>query len=69
MTRALNHDEPPFSFEGKYAQVKDFDNAPRGVRRPRVKIMVAGRGPKVTFPLAARYADIFNLGVETPELP
>ena len=31
--------------------------------------MVAGRVPKVTFPLAARYADIFNLGVETPELP
>jgi alkanesulfonate monooxygenase SsuD/methylene tetrahydromethanopterin reductase-like flavin-dependent oxidoreductase (luciferase family) len=68
VTRALNHDEPPFSFEGRYAQVKDLDNAPRGVRRPRVKIMVAGRGPKVTFPLAARYADIFNLGVETPEL-
>ena len=68
VTRALNQDEPPFSFEGKYARVKDIDNAPRGVRRPRVKIMVAGRGPKVTFPLAAKYADIFNLGVETPEL-
>jgi luciferase-like monooxygenase len=69
VTRALNQDEPPFSFEGKYARVKDLDNAPRGVRRPRVKIMVAGRGPKVTFPLAVKYADIFNLGVETPELP
>ncbi len=68
VTRALNHDEPPFSFEGRYARVKDLDNAPRGVRRPRVKIMVAGRGPKVTFPLAVKYADIFNLGVETPEL-
>jgi alkanesulfonate monooxygenase SsuD/methylene tetrahydromethanopterin reductase-like flavin-dependent oxidoreductase (luciferase family) len=69
VTRALNHDEPPFSFEGAHARVKDLDNAPRGVRRPRVKIMVAGRGPKVTFPLAVKYADIFNLGVETPELP
>ncbi len=69
VTRALTRDEPPFSFEGKYARVKDFDNQPRGVRRPRVRIMVAGRGPKVTFPLAAKYADIFNLGVETPELP
>ncbi|MCI4354800.1 MAG: LLM class flavin-dependent oxidoreductase, partial [Thermoplasmata archaeon] len=69
VTRALNHDEPPFSFSGKYAEVRNLDNAPRGVRRPRVKIMVAGRGPKVTFPLAAKYADIFNLGVETPELP
>jgi alkanesulfonate monooxygenase SsuD/methylene tetrahydromethanopterin reductase-like flavin-dependent oxidoreductase (luciferase family) len=68
VTRALNQDEPRFSFDGKYAQVKDLDNAPRGVRRPRVKIMVAGRGPKVTFPLAVKYADIFNLGVETPEL-
>jgi hypothetical protein len=68
VTRALNHDEPPFTYEGRYARVKDFDNVPRGVQRPRVKIMVAGRGPKVTFPLAAKYADIFNLGVETPEL-
>ena len=69
VTRALDHDAPPFSFEGRFARVRDLDNGPRGVRRPRVKIMVAGRGPKVTFPLAARYADIFNLGVETPELP
>lgn len=68
VTRALNQDEPPFSFEGAHARVKELDNAPRGVRKPRVKIMVAGRGPKVTFPLAAKYADIFNLGVETPEL-
>lgn len=69
VTRALSQDEAPFSFEGRYAEVRDLDNAPRGVRRPRVKIMVAGRGPKVTFPLAVRHADIFNLGVETPELP
>jgi hypothetical protein len=69
VTRALDHDEPPFSFEGRFARVRELDNVPRGVRRPRVKIMVAGRGPKVTFPLAAKYADIFNLGVETPELP
>jgi hypothetical protein len=68
VTRAVNQDEPPFSFDGKYAHVKDLDNAPRGVRRPRVKIMVAGRGPRVTFPLAVKYADVFNLGVETPEL-
>lgn len=69
VTRALDHREPAFSFEGRFARVRDLDNAPRGVRRPRVKIMVAGRGPKVTFPLAARYADVFNLGVESPELP
>jgi alkanesulfonate monooxygenase SsuD/methylene tetrahydromethanopterin reductase-like flavin-dependent oxidoreductase (luciferase family) len=69
VTRALNHDEPPFSFEGAHARVQNLDNAPRGVRRPRVKIMVAGRGPKLTFPMAAKYADIFNLGVESPELP
>ena len=69
VTRMLNHDEPPFSYEGKYARVNDIDNSPRGVRRPRVKIMVAGRGPNVTFRLAAKYADILNLGVEAPEVP
>ncbi len=69
ITRMLNQDEPPFSFEGTYARVHEIDNAPRGVRRPRVKIMVAGRGPNVTFRLAAKYADILNLGVESPEAP
>ncbi|HVA85723.1 MAG TPA: LLM class flavin-dependent oxidoreductase [Candidatus Saccharimonadales bacterium] len=69
VTRMLNHDEAPFSFEGRYARVREIDNQPRGVRRPRVKIMVAGRGPNVTFRLAAKYADALNLGVEVPEAP
>ena len=69
ITKMLNHDEPPFSYEGEYARVKDMDSAPRGVRRPRVKIMVAGRGPNVTFRLAARYGDILNLGMQLEEAP
>ena len=69
VTRLLDHREPPFTFEGKHARVREIDNVPRGVRRPRVKIMVAGRGPNVTFRLAARFADILNLGVEMPEAP
>ena len=69
VTRMVNHDEPPFSFDGTYARVHEVDNQPRGVRKPRVKIMVAGRGPNVTFRLAAKYADVLNFGVEVPEAP
>jgi len=69
VTRMVNQDEPPFSFDGTYARVHEVDNQPRGVRKPRVKIMVAGRGPNVTFRLAAKYADVLNFGVEIPEAP
>lgn len=69
VTHLLDADAAPFTFEGRYARVHDVDNQPRGMRRPRVKVMVAGRGPNVTFRLAAKYADVLNLGVETPEAP
>ena len=44
VTRALNHDEPPFSFEGKYARVKDLDNA--AARRPPAAGEDHGRRPR-----------------------
>jgi alkanesulfonate monooxygenase SsuD/methylene tetrahydromethanopterin reductase-like flavin-dependent oxidoreductase (luciferase family) len=69
VTRMVNQNEAPFSFDGTYARVHEVDNQPRGVRKPRVKIMVAGRGPNVTFRLAAKYADVLNFGVEVPEAP
>src|SRR5579862_2786344 len=69
ITRMLTQDEAPITYEGRYARVHDLDSAPRGVRKPRVKIMVAGRGPNVTFRLAAKYADILNLSVQLAEAP
>jgi alkanesulfonate monooxygenase SsuD/methylene tetrahydromethanopterin reductase-like flavin-dependent oxidoreductase (luciferase family) len=49
------------TFAGTYASVTDAINVPRGLQEPRVPVMVGGNGPKVTWRLAARFADELNL--------
>lgn len=57
----------PATYDGDYASVRDAINVPRGVRAPRVPVMVGGNGPNVTWRLAARYADELNLDWLDPE--
>ena len=54
------------TFAGVYASVTDAVNVPRGLQEPRVPIMVGGNGPKVTWRLAARFADELNLDWLSP---
>ena len=69
ITRMLDNEAEPFSYEGRYANVADMDASPRSVGRRRMPIMAAGRGKEVTFRLAAKYADILNLGMQLEEVP
>ena len=55
------------TFPGTYASVSDAINVPRGLQEPRVPVMVGGNGPKVTWRLAARFADELNLDWLTPD--
>jgi F420-dependent oxidoreductase-like protein len=55
------------TFSGTHASVTDAINVPRGLQEPRVPIMVGGNGPKVTWRLAARFADELNLDWLTPD--
>ncbi len=55
------------TFAGTYASVTNAINVPRGLQQPRVPVMVGGNGPKVTWRLAARYADELNLDWLTPD--
>ena len=55
------------TYEGDHAYVTDAINVPRGLQEPRVPIMVGGNGPKVTWRLAARFADELNLDWLTPD--
>jgi F420-dependent oxidoreductase-like protein len=54
------------TFDGERAHVRDAINVPKGIQQPRVPIMVGGNGPKVTWRLAAKYADELNLDGMTP---
>jgi F420-dependent oxidoreductase-like protein len=55
------------TFVGTYASVSDAINVPRGLQEPRVPVMVGGNGPKVTWRLAARFADELNLDWLSPD--
>ena len=48
-------------FAGEHYTVRGAMNAPKGVQRPHIPIMVAGGGEKVTLKLVARHADLCNM--------
>jgi F420-dependent oxidoreductase-like protein len=53
--------EDKVTVDGRYYQVKDAVNQPKGIQRPHVPLMIAGGGEKVTLKLVARYGDLCNL--------
>ena len=65
MTR---RDEAPFTFSGAHARVEDVANAPRTGGGDHIRLLVAGHGRNVTFPLAARYADEINIDAAVDEM-
>lgn len=57
----------PASYRGDYSHVVDAIHEPKGLQNPRLPILVGGNGPKVTWRLAARFADELNLDALSPE--
>jgi alkanesulfonate monooxygenase SsuD/methylene tetrahydromethanopterin reductase-like flavin-dependent oxidoreductase (luciferase family) len=55
------------TWEGTHAHVRDAIHEPKGLQRPRIPILVGGNGPKVTWRLAARFADELNLDALPPD--
>ncbi|CAN5587323.1 hypothetical protein BH23CHL6_BH23CHL6_10930 [soil metagenome] len=49
------------TYAGEHARVEGAINEPKPLQQPRIPVMVGGNGPKVTWRLAARYADELNL--------
>jgi len=51
----------PVSFSGKYFQLREAVLLPRPARVGGPRLLIGGNGEKRTLPLAARYADEWNL--------
>jgi alkanesulfonate monooxygenase SsuD/methylene tetrahydromethanopterin reductase-like flavin-dependent oxidoreductase (luciferase family) len=54
------------TWAGERAHVVDAIHEPKGLQQPRIPILVGGNGPKVTWRLAARFADELNLDALAP---
>ena len=55
------------TWDGTRAHVHDAIHEPKGLQQPRIPILVGGNGPKVTWRLAARFADELNLDALPPD--
>jgi F420-dependent oxidoreductase-like protein len=62
----LMKSDVPFSFDGKFYQLKDAIMLPRPQRKGGPPIIVGGNGAKRTLQLAAKYADEWNGTSQTP---
>ena len=55
------------TYEGRHHSVRDARNVPKPIQPTGMPVMVGGNGPKVTWRLAARYADELNVDGLSPE--
>lgn len=54
------------SFQGAYYQLANAPFVPKPVQKPHPPIMIGGMGEKLTLPLVAKYADMWNAAGLTP---
>lgn len=54
------------TYQGRYSHVSDAIHEPKSFK-DRIPVVVGGNGPKVTWRLAARFADELNLDALMPE--
>jgi F420-dependent oxidoreductase-like protein len=66
ITHLLKKDEP-LTFSGEYYQMQNAVLLPRPQKPGGPSIVIGGNGPKLTLPLAARFADEWNGVYLTPD--
>lgn len=68
ISRMTRRDEPPFTFEGVDARVRDVVNGPRTGGGDHVRLAIGGHGKNVTFRLAAKYCDEINVDLPPEDM-
>ena len=58
--------DPTASYEGKYYSLVDAPFVPKPLQQPMPPIMIGGIGEKLTLPLVARYAQMWNVPILSP---
>ncbi len=53
-------------FQGKYYQIEEPINEPKGVQKPHPPLWIGGGGEKVTLKLVAQWGDATNINVSDP---
>jgi alkanesulfonate monooxygenase SsuD/methylene tetrahydromethanopterin reductase-like flavin-dependent oxidoreductase (luciferase family) len=56
------------SYRGERYEINDLAMNPLSIRQPRMPIIIGGNGQKVTWRLAAKYADELNLDGPDPDV-
>jgi alkanesulfonate monooxygenase SsuD/methylene tetrahydromethanopterin reductase-like flavin-dependent oxidoreductase (luciferase family) len=56
------------SYKGERYETNEIEMNPLSIRKPRMPIIVGGNGQKVTWRLAAKYADELNLDGPDPDV-
>jgi probable F420-dependent oxidoreductase len=64
--QGLLRTDGPFSFDGKYYQVREHTSLPRPIQRPGPPLIIGGGGRRV-LSYAARHADIVSINVNLRE--
>ena len=65
LTSLLSNDTT--TFYGKFYQLKEARNEPKGVQRPHPPICIGGSGEKRTLRITAKYAQHWNFVGGSPE--
>ena len=60
--------EETTDFDGKYYQLKDARNEPKGPQRPHPPICIGGSGEKRTLRITAQYAQHWNFVGGPPDV-
>lgn len=64
---ALWRADPTASFRGKYYNLADAPFEPKPIQQPHPPILIGGIGEKRTLPLVAKYANMWNIPMLTPQ--